>query len=256
MAFDGVEAMIVGSSLQLKWNLLQPEARAISIQVATDSNFTRNLNHFIVPTSASFIGLDVGRGEWYFRLGHWSGKDQEGDVYWTATYGPALVVCTKPSVAPPPAALRVLHSFPIPGGIHFNSNIDVKNLTFVEICKDSTTFEANNTNMKYYLDWGTGGFDIHGLDPVNVYAMRVTKFPTGVDAAAFPTSSVYHLPASVSIGSKRPLRIGRRADGGALATSRADNAVLRDAATRPTMKFSSQGDYLRFLATKTVAHYR
>lgn len=256
MALNNIEAMIIGSSLQLKWNLLQPEARAISIQVATDSNFTKNLNHFIVPTSASFIGLDVGRGEWYFRLGHWSGKEHEGDVYWTATYGPALVVCSKSSVAPPPPNLRVLHSFPIPGGIHFNSNIDVKNFTFVEICKDSTAFEADNTNMRYYLDWGTGGFDIRGLDPLNIYALRVTKFPSGVDAAAFPTTVLYHMPASVSIGSKRPLRVERRTDGVMLATSRAGDAVLRDAATRPTMKFSSQGDYLRFLATKTVAHFR
>jgi len=44
MAFNGVEAIIIGSSLQIKLNLLQPEARAKSIQIAGDSNFVKNLS--------------------------------------------------------------------------------------------------------------------------------------------------------------------------------------------------------------------
>ena len=160
MAFTGVEAFIMGSKIQFKWKLLLPEAKLISIQLATDANFTKHYNHFVIPVGAESVTLETGAGEWYFRLGSWSGKEQIGDVAWTPTYGPARVICAKPTLVAPAPNISLLHSFAIAEGIRFNSNIIVKTIICVEICKDSSGFEANNTVMKYYVDWGDGGFDI------------------------------------------------------------------------------------------------
>lgn len=254
MAVSNVEVTIFGSSLQFQWELLMPEARALSIQLATDSNFTRNYNHFIIPTGASSVRLEVGAGEWYFRMGTWSGKDHVGDVTWTATYGPARVVTAKPTLASPPANVSILHSFAIPEGIHFNSNIGSKSIICVEICKNSSGFEANNTTMKYYLDWGNGGFDIRGLDSANNYALRVTKFPFS-SVQEFPKDTLIHMPAGAIVPLRRPIRTGRHGDGDRMAAARGGEAMLREAAERPTMKFPSQAAYLRFLASKTSSQY-
>jgi hypothetical protein len=255
MAVNEVEALIIGSALQINWKLLLPEARALSVQVATDSNFTRNYNHFMIPVTASFVRLDLGVGSWFFRIGTWSGKDHAGDAAWSPTYGPANVVCAKPTLKPPAPNIAILHSFPIPEGIHFNSNISVKNMICVEICKNSSGFEADNTVMRYFLDWGHGGFDVRGLDPLNTFALRITKFPCSDGLAEFPTTELWHMPAGVVIGAKRPIRSPRHLDGSGTATARGGEALLRDAAERRTMKFSSQADYLRFLAAKTKSQF-
>ena len=254
MAISNIEAVILGSVLQFKWKLLLPETRLISIQLAFDSNFTKNMNHFVIPTSASSVNLDVGQGAWFFRFGTWIGKDLAGDVTWSPTYGPANVICTKPFILPPPPNITIHHSFPIGEGIRFISNTVVKSIICVEICKDSNGFEANNTVMKYYVDWGDGGFDLRGLDPLNSFALRVTKFPSNY--SEFPKTNLFHMPAGALIGSKRPLRAQRHKDTLAMTETRGDSAVLRDIADQRRIKFSSQADYLRFLAAKTKSQYR
>jgi hypothetical protein len=253
MAISGIEALIIGSKLQFKWELYLPDAKLISIQLATDVNFTKNYNHFVIPTKALSTILEVGAGAWYFRFGVWSGKDHTGDVSWTPTHGPATVVSSKPTLSSAAPSVEIVHSFPIPGGIHFNSNIVTKSIICVEVCKNGAGFEANNTTMRYYLDWGSGGFDVRGLDPANTYALRVSRFPESY--SEFPTSQLYHMPSGAVIGVKRPLRIPRHGDGDRMAAARGGEAILREAAERPVMKFPSQAAYLRYLATKTSSMY-
>jgi hypothetical protein len=254
MSFSDIEALIIGSTLQMKWKLLATDVRAISIQLATDMNFTKHYNHFVIPSKSSAVTFDVGAGLWYFRFGMWSGKDHIGDISWTPTYGPASVVCAKPTLSPPLSIVTIHHAFPIPSGIHFNSNIGAKTLICVEICKGGGGFEANNTTMKYYLDWGSGGFDVRGLDANSTYALRVSRFPSSRQDE-FPKSEIYHMPAGAVVSTKRPLRVPTHGDGHRMAASHGGEAMLKEAAERPSMKFPTQAAYLRFLASKTSAAY-
>jgi hypothetical protein len=253
MSFGSVEARIAGSVLQISWGLFATDPRAISIQVATDANFTKNYAHFVLPTMASSVGLDLGAGTWFYRLGVWSGKDHEGSVDWTATYGPAAISCAKPTFAAPAPVVSVLHSYPTPGGIRLATNISEKTLVCLEICKGSAGFEANNTTMRYVLNWGNGTVDVAPLDPANSYSVRISRFPT--TPAAFPSTALYTMPAGAIVRMARPLRVARHGDGHQMAAAHAGAAMLKEAAERPTMRFPSQAAYMRYLASKTGAAY-
>lgn len=254
MAVSNIEALIIGSSLQFKWKNLIPEARAVSIQIATDSNFTKHYSHFVFPPLATGSTLEVGAGAWYFRFGVWNGKDHVGDVTWTPTYGPAVVICAKPTLAPPTPSVVIHKSYAVPEGFIIQSNIVKKSIICVEICKNSADFEANNTNMKYYLDLGTGQFDIRGFDTANSYALRIATFPSP-SPENFPSTTLFHMPAGVTTPLTPPLAPIRHAAAIDRVNSQAGMAMLREASERPIMKFSSTDEYLRFKKSKTAANF-
>lgn len=253
MAFSLVEARIFGSTLRLNWELAMGEVRAISIQVATDANFTRNYCHFVLPTKSSSVTLDLGAGGWYFRAGAWTGRDHVGSIEWSATYGPAEISTAKPTFVAPTPTVAILHHFAVPGGVRLQTSIGEKSVICVEVCKGGVGFEANNTTMTYMLNWGDGTVDVKGLDAVNSYGVRVSRFVS--EYSEFPTAKLHCLARAAAVGPLRPLRVGRYGDGDRMAAARSGATMLREAAERPTMRFPTQAAYLRYLASKTGAGY-
>jgi hypothetical protein len=261
-----IEARIFGSALTMTW-IPTGAPKAISVQIATDVNFTANLNHFVLPSATRSATLDVGAGAWFFRVGQWSGKEHEGEITWTPTYGPAVVDCAKPPIQPSASkAVELVNNYPTIGAFRLHTNISERAIVYIEVCKGGTKFEANNTKSRYMLDWGRGSLDVGGLDPHHVYSVRFTTFPvppaatTATATAAegrgeFPKSTLVHLPTMCEVLGKRPLRAGRHADGDMMGAARGGQALLRESQERATMRFPSQAAYLRYLATKTGAGY-
>jgi hypothetical protein len=63
-----VRAAINDGKLELRWTTTC-EVQALSVQVAMDADFTTHLRNFVIPSTASFITLDLGGGAWFVRIG-------------------------------------------------------------------------------------------------------------------------------------------------------------------------------------------
>jgi hypothetical protein len=56
------------SKLCLTWEILSLN-RALLVAIANDTEFTKNLRTFLIPSTATSIQLDSGNGDWYVRIG-------------------------------------------------------------------------------------------------------------------------------------------------------------------------------------------
>jgi hypothetical protein len=222
------------------------EPRAMSIQVATDIEFTKNAMTYVVPPYGG-AELDVGSGAWYFRVGSWFGSEAEGKIVWTPVCGPATVTSLKPPFAPQKAAVPVLHTQAIMNGLRLHTGLTKKVYAVMEYSRNPA-FPASQTHSIYAVDHGRGYFDCIGLEPTAVYSVRVATFEA--DVGVMPTDRVGELCAFTSVHGKRAARPIRPSDNVARSTAVGDVVLLREARIKPNMRFSSHSDYLRFLGAQ------
>ncbi len=234
--------------MTLTWELVGDDIHAVAIQIAYDPDFTSHLNTFVLPP-VTRVTLDPGCGYWYFRVGCLVGKKADGKIAYGATYGPAFLPSEKPPQRPVPPSFAILHVRKIVGGARFHIDRTMPSYIVFEYSKESR-FVASETTSRYFYDVGHGYVDVLGLDPLHTYSIRVCSW-TG-DTSVFPTG-VARLEQFRATHSMRPNPAPRRIAGSEYAASKAAAAILQEARERPVMKFSSHGDYLKYLASKAEA---
>ncbi len=82
MSLQNLEPAQIGSKLFLKWLCLTEDFHNIFLEVAQDSEFTKQTRIFLLPR-CNYVELDVGGGFWYVRAGAPRGDRAFGHIEWT-----------------------------------------------------------------------------------------------------------------------------------------------------------------------------
>lgn len=231
--------------LQLLWTTMV-KVQTIQVSIAKDSLFLQNTYSILLPEESSGCILDVGKGIWYFRIGAWIGNEHSGTVKWSGVAGPVEIQSTKNSIVPKQSSYRIKKAKPIENGVRLFTNNPNPNYFFVEISENSG-FPSSETKCVYMYDWGSGFFDIKPLLETLTYNIRYAPFP------GYPKGKMIELPTGNKELNLKPLGPQKFADqktNTAQVQKRADLRLLEEAKEKPNMRFSSQGDYLRYMAAR------
>jgi hypothetical protein len=210
-----------------------------------DADFTTHLRNFIIPSTASFITLDLGGGTWFVRLGGWIGNKTRGKITWTSTYGPLHIASSKPIVPLPPGRVPAIHANAIIEGVRFNLSTAAPKYVIWDHHTNSA-FPANGLASYYFFDSGNLQLDCAGLEGGIKTTVRITHMST--DPAMLPVDRVKTCIAYTIAMNKVPLR--RRGDGTMANIIQRNSAevIKREAAERGHLRFTSHTDYLKYTA--------
>ncbi len=248
MIVQNVRAYLNDSKIVMMWELMDKPV-ALSIQVANDADFTTGMRTFIIPVLPA-VGLDIGAGTWYFRVGSWVGTETIGKILWTPVHGPVTIESVKLAIRMPDVTLPVIHTSPIVNGYRIHTGIDKKTYYVYEHNTDSK-FPPGSTVTRYIQDWGRGYLDVSDLNPGLTYSIRVATFMG--DRSALPKESVVRVEPFRTFHGKKATKPAKPVDETARAQNRAADPILREAQMKQNMRFASHGDYLRYMAAKTRA---
>ena len=250
MAVQLLGAKPFEGKLKVDWEPLTPY-RAISVQVATDSEFTEQLHTFVFPPEAQSATLDVGGvGNWYARCGGWVGGEREGVIRWSGIHGPVPVLSRVALVAvlPPGAKLEILHTQSLVGGLRIHTGLTLPYYAVLEASKEER-FLASETKSQYAYDLGLGHVECTGLPSEHKHSVRITLFTE--DLGNLPKTSIKQLGGPWKtlwrMQSMRPPVAKNNTDKAVYA---AQAAVLQDRKERPHMRFNSYAEYMEYLAAK------
>lgn len=251
MVVQNVAAVVNGSIAQLTWEVIGSPI-AITVQFATDYEFTKNIKSFIIPTGPG-AWLDIGNGAWFFRIGSWIGKPESGVINWTPTYGPLTIVVQKMPIKTKSPTLPVLHVSTIVEGLRIHTGVNACIYAVIEYSKDSR-FPSGSTKTLYALDWGRGYFDVRDLEPFEKYSVRIATF-TG-NRSELPTESIAILEAYQAYHGKTPMKAVQPSTNSVRTSMKADDTILREIENTPNPKFGSHSDYIRYITAKSRAENR
>lgn len=249
--------------LGLTWIATTDTHKAILIAVATDGEFTQNYRTFLLPSSSTSCGLDLGgQGQlpWFFRIGVLLPLNNA--IEWSGIYGPVVLSSSKPMTQPPETIVHIIHTQPITDGLRLHTNLSVPYYSIIEFCK-GTVFKANSTTYKWSYNINSQ-LDVMGLEhPFNTgykplstgpllnqkpmdmpysYTIRISSVKT------LPTDTIIPLGQWQTVRGKLPLAPQQRLTVDT-ATSAVDKVILKDMAERP-LRFTSQQDYANYLSAK------
>lgn len=235
-----------GGRLRLVWEVLGSPI-AISVQIASDMEFTVQTRIFILPKGATQCELDVGGGRWYYRVGAWLGEEKDGVIEWSGIYGPVGLQSNKaaPGLELFPGGLTDVR--PAYNAIVFHTGMYEPYYMIINATqKDS--FTAGTTKTYYKFDWGAASIQLSGLDPNATHSFQL-QLMVG-DKATLPTNSVKMLTDVYEVRNKRTAMIVKPATNTDHATYAADKAILQDSIGRRKQNFGSYAQYLQFQAAK------
>lgn len=228
--------------LSISWETLA-DHRAVSIQVAFNPEFTANRRHFLLPAGTGSCALDLGTGAWFVRCGAWIGDVHRGTIEWSGIYGPFLVRSPRGVVAVPAERLKVTQIQSLESGMRFHTERMEEYYALVEHKKSNP---AGPDGWNYVRDVGVGHIDVVGLPQGHTYTFRV--YDCG--GAALPTDQIFQLGAGVVVENRSVLPTGRSLNVGDFSDHKGEQAILRDAADKRVVRFSSQAEYLKYVAAK------
>lgn len=239
-----------GPVLDLSWEYVT-SAVGIVVQLATNAEMTDQLQTYLLPPVGG-VTLSCGGGAWYLRVGALLGDTYHGVIDFTGVYGPAIVVASPPS-SPTSSSSTLVHTQALQGGVRLHLSKPEPVFALVDVSEDSR-FPAAKTKTQYVYDRGHGFIDCTGLSFERTYSLRihVTKGtpPFEEERKAMGLDTVYEFCKPLVTHGRRTARPVRGAGNGELSASRALAPVLREAGERPFVRFSSNKDYVRFLAAK------
>jgi hypothetical protein len=223
---------------------------AISVQLATNEDFTTSVRTFVIPANLKAVGLDVGNGKWFVRVGFWRGTVAAGQVVWSKRTPVAdEIKCAKAPVPVPKTFLPVIHTTPQIEKIRFHFSNPLKRYIIYETCPYSS-FAANSTLNRYKLHSGSE-FDVGGLTALVSINIRLCTLAT-LDQTVLPTESVEMLGGWSAALNKRPLKKPGDLDGMGTVERLAMEAVVKDVdatvAKGGKPRFPSHADYMRYQA--------
>lgn len=242
---QNITARVEHTMLYFHWEILG-EPVAMCIQVAYDVEFTKNVRTFFIPTTSG-LGLDMGAGAWYFRVGSLIGTKHNGKIVWSPIHGPAIITVSKLPVVAKTSTIPILHSRPIVQGIRIHIGVIEHLYAILEYSKDNK-FPASQTSSLYSFDFGRGYFDITDLDPTHTYNARIATFTQ--NRGQLPTDSIVQLENFQAVYGKKPTRVAKPLDSTNRSESRAGETILREMREKPHARFASHADYVRYIATK------
>ncbi len=220
---------------------------ACSIQVALDSEFTEEARTFIVPKSVRSCALDIGSGQWYYRVGAWIGTELEGTIEWSGIYKPITIVSAKSRVPVSPFPIAIPSVTPALNAIVFHTGLYEPYYMILHMTRDGV-FKASSMKTHYMKDYGKAQIQMSKLDPQYTYSFQLQML-TG-DKAALPTNTIRVLTDVYSIRNKKTGMPVKATNGTDSAVYAADRAILQDAVGRRKQNFSSYAQYLQFQAAK------
>lgn len=236
----------VDGKLDLTWAMAEG-VQGVVILVATNSAYTENRRLFLLPP---VIGcqLDVGKGDWYIRVGVCIGSVDHGRVYWSGIRGPVPVVTSKEVVPQGTATLKIHHTQGMANGVRFHTGRYDPCIVLVEQCADRT-FPAGTTKWNYQRELGHGWIECMGLEYPNLYSFRLNL----LECKEFPKDTIITALEGVTLHKKGPTKLSRTVGLGLAhssdhASSKAEAALIHEAKTRPSMYFASHTDYVRYQA--------
>jgi hypothetical protein len=241
-----------GSKIMVYWTIPETatEHVAISVQLATNDDFTAGVRTFVIPANLKGVGLDVGNGKWFVRVGFWKGNAAAGHIIWSKRTAMAEEVrCAKAAVPVPKTFLPVIHTTPQIERIRFHFSNPLKRYVVYETCPH-TSFSATSTVTRYKLHSGAD-FDVGGLTALVPANIRLCTLAT-LDQTVLPTESVEMLGGWSAALNKRPLKKPGDLDGMSTVERLAMDAVIKHADTAVAKgekpRFSSHADYVRYQA--------
>lgn len=242
-----------GSKFRLSW-VSSNQVHGYLVCAGRDSEFTVERRCFFVPRiGAGGISLDMGGGNWFFRIGSFVGEAcGRGVIKWSNIYGPYVNSAAGSKPAPPmgpSGGELLLHTRAIQGGVR--AYIKYDRATYIMIMESSRTgtLPASDTSWTYQFDTvRRGSVDILNLDHLYKYSIRCTL----LDGATFPTDRIVALSGGIRCSgtSEKPVR---HFDSAIQSIHRADVAILRQTENERNITFSSHADYLRYQAARTRA---
>ncbi len=232
--------------LTLSWEAFGTPV-AFSIQVALDSEFTQNARTFVVPKSARSCALDIGSGQWYYRVGAWLGSDREGVIEWSGIYKPVFIASPKSVATLAPFPMLIPKVSPALNAVVFHTGVYDPYYIIFHVVRGNE-FKASSMKTYYSKDTGNAQVQVSGLDPQYAYSFQLQML-TG-DKGALPTNTVHPLTDVYSIQNKRAGAIVKPTNATEHASYAGDRAILQGAVGQKRQKFSSYTDYLKFKAAQ------
>lgn len=234
--------------LSLDWKVVG-EVVAISVQIATDTEFTQETRTFVMDKSVQSCALDVGFGKWFYRVGAWIGTDKDGIIEWSGIYGPVAIRSNKPHVPLTAFPTFITNVKPAHNSIVFHTGLYQPYYMIVHSTQKDH-FKASGLKSYYkYDELANGTIQLSNMDPSTTYSFQLQMFSTGW--ADIPSGSNIQVLTDVYIvrNKKAAMPVKARTN-----TDRAvyagDSAILQGAIGRPNQKFGSYAEYLQFVAAK------
>lgn len=254
MSIQNITANLTPNNrLALTWEAFGTPV-ALSVQVAHDSEFTVYKRTFVLPKTCRQCALDLGGGTWYYRIGAWVGSLQTGEILWSAIYPPVTIPTTKPIVAVRPFDATIYQTKP-----SFQSIVVVSDLTepiyIVYTTTSKQSFLSSHSRTFYAYDWGSGQIHLGHLDPALTYSIQLQMF-AGAVKGELPTDTLVALTGFHTLHEQRCGASLKATTSEDHTTYSADKALIQDSIGRQSMKFSSQTDYLRYVAAKARTSQR
>lgn len=233
--------------LKLEWETLA-EPVAVSIQIALDSEFTERSRTFVVYKTLQTCELDVGEGNWFFRIGAWLGSETEGFIEWSGIYGPVQIASKNPPVKLAEFPTFITSIRPSYNALFLHTGLYEPYYTVVHITENDH-FKSSGLKSYYKHDWGSGSIHIPNLDANRIYSFQLQMFP--VNKATLPKQNdIRILTESLIVKNKRVGMPVKATSGTERAVYAADKAILQDAVGRKKRNYSSYAEYLQFQAAK------
>ncbi len=233
--------------LALQWKTFGSPI-AISIQVALDPEFTQETRTFVLDKSIQTCALDIGRGNWFYRLGAWLGIEAEGIIDWSGIYGPINLLQSNKSflpLAPFPALITAVK--PAYNGVDFHTDKYKPYYLIMHVTKHED-FNASHLKTHYKRDWGNACVQLTGLDPLHNYSFQLQMLSS--NHSTLPTKNIDLLTEAYVVKNKKAGAPTKPASATEQIRYAADRAVLLDAASRPRPVFKSQSEYLQYKAAR------
>lgn len=241
MSIQNIQGACIDGRISLSWILLD-DCEAITIQVARDLQFTNHLRIFIVPKCAGST-LDVGKGIWFFRIGHML----KGKIEWMPMTQPIFMQTTKEPQMLQKPHMAVIHTQPITDGLRFHTNSTTPSYIIIEYGQDSK-FQASSTKTRYFTDHSRGYFDCEGLDPQYTYSIRLA---TPEKPSMLPKDTVHILSEWIVFHGKRALKPTKPHNTEDRSQIKRDAILLREAnESNKPIRFLSHSDYTKYLTAK------
>ena len=246
MSVQNVGGGDVYGKLALQWLDLDPTTTArISVQIATNGDFTENYHHFLLPSEEGtrIAGFAVSRGPWFFRIGAW--KTTEKDVSWSGVFGPLAITTNRQMNSKVKGEVQIVYTQPIEGGLRIHTGVYNNRPILVEYTSEPS-FTIEKMRYRWVRDMNMFGYvDITGMEASYVYNVRIAQVEEPKDSIVEPCEWL------VSKGQKALAPI-RHHSNQHHALNMAGRTLLQEARTRP-IRFHSSADYTRFLAIQQQA---